>query len=506
MESRCARETTDGIEPRLIGSSTAAVAGSDVAGSAAADRKKQETPTRRLALWLMVAAQFIVILDFSIVNVALPTIERALRFSPVGVEGTITAYATAFGGVLILGGRLADLLGRRRMFIVGLGAFGVTSFGCALAGSPAFLVIARAAQGLSAALLAPAALALLTTTFAEGPERNRALGVFGAATAAGFVCGQILGGVLTDVIGWRSIFLINVPVAGVAAVLANRAIEPDPAVVARRVPDLAGAALITSAMALMVWAPTRGSERGWGSSAFLIPIVAAAVLLAVFVVVERRQHDPLVRLPMLRSRWLAGTNAATAVTGALNGAVVLLCTLFLQRVHGYSPLRAGLVFVPTGLAGLLMGIRFAGPLVTRLGVRGVLTVAPLVSAVAIAGLSRLPGAGSYPPLLPWLTIIGASFTLTAVATTVAVSTGVAAHEQGIAAALRQTSFQLGVALGVAVLLSLAASHTSSLLAGPHAPTPSAARAAGYRLSLTALAVLSALGGVTAFATLRPTPQ
>jgi EmrB/QacA subfamily drug resistance transporter len=455
-----------------------------------------------LALWLMVSAQFVVILDFSIVNVALPTIQRALGFSPVGVEGVITAYATAFGGALILGGRVADLLGRRRMFIAGLLAFALTSLACALAVSPAFLVASRAAQGLSAALLAPAALSLLTTTFAEGRERNRALGFFGAATAVGFVAGQILGGVLTDVVGWRSIFLINVPVSALAAAASAKAIAADRVPAARRVPDVSGAVLVTAAMALAVWAPTQGAEHGWDSARFLLPLLAAVALITAFLAVESRRREPLVRLPMLRSAWMAGTNSATAITGALNGAVVLLCTLFLQHVHGYSPLEAGLAFVPTGLAGLIAGTRLAGPLITRFGVRTVLSAALLISAVAVGGLSLLQGGGSYLPLLPWLVIIGVSFTTAAVATTVAISAGVAANEQGMAAALRQTAFQLGVAIGVAVLLSVAASYTSSLLAAASAPSQAGALTAGYRLALAIVAGLSAAGALTAAITLR----
>ena len=455
-----------------------------------------------LALWLMVSAQFMVILDFSIVNVALPTIQRSVGFSPVGVEGVITAYATAFGGALILGGRVADLLGRRRMFTAGLLAFAATSLACALATSPAFLVASRAAQGLSAALLAPAALSLLTTTFAEGRERNRALGLFGAATAVGFVAGQILGGVLTDAAGWRSIFIINVPV-GILAAVGGRVIPADRGAPARRVPDISGAVLITAAMALAVWAPAQGAGRGWASAGFLAPAAAAVALLAVFIVVEARRADPLVRLSMLRSSWMAGTSGATAVTGALNGVTVLLCTLFLQRVHGYSPLQAGLAFVPTGLAGLAAGTRLAGPLVTRFGVRSVLTAALLASALGTGGLSLLPSGGSYLPLLPWLVIIGASFTTAAVATTIAVSAGVAPHEQGMAAALRQTAFQLGVALSVAVLLSVAASYTASLQAGPSPQPAASALTAGYRVALAITAGLAAIGAAVAATTLRP---
>jgi EmrB/QacA subfamily drug resistance transporter len=456
----------------------------------------------RLALWLMVSAQFMVILDFSIVNVALPTIQRSLGFSPVGVEGVITAYATAFGGALILGGRVADLFGRRRMFIAGLLAFAATSLACALAVSPAFLIGARAAQGLSAALLAPAALSLLTTTFAEGQERNRALGLFGAATAVGFVAGQILGGVLTDAAGWRTIFIINVPV-GILAAATCRVIPADHSRPERRVPDVTGAVLITTAMALAVWAPTQGAEQGWGSARFLAPMVAALILTVVFIALENRRADPLIRLSMLRSAWMAGTSGATAVTGALNGVVVLLCTLFLQQVHGYSPFAAGLAFVPTGLAGLAAGTRLAGPLVNRYGVRMVLTAALLISAVAVGGLSLLQGGGSFLPLLPWLVVIGSSFTTAAVATTIAVSTGVAPHEQGMAAAVRQTAFQLGVAISVAVLLSVAASYTATVQTGPGPQAAATALAAGYRLALAITAGLSAIGAFATALMLRP---
>jgi EmrB/QacA subfamily drug resistance transporter len=461
-----------------------------------------------LALALMVTGQFMVVLDFSIVNVALPTIERSLRFSAVGVEGVITAYATAFGGALILGGRLADLYGRRLIFLAGLLAFAVTSLACAAASSPALLIAGRIAQGLSAALLAPSALALLTTTFAEGRERNRALGIFGAATAAGFVCGQVLGGVLTDLIGWRSIFVINAPVAGVVAVLTAHAIRADAPPRRRRLPDIPGAALLTAAMALLVWAPTRGAERGWDSAAFLVPVTAPLLLLALFAVLEKRHHDPLVRPAMLRSGWLAGTNAATAVAGVLNGTAWVLCSLFLQQVLGYGPLRSGLAFIPPGLAAFLVATRYAGALITRFGVRAVLTVAPVISAVAIVGISPLPG--NYLELAPALTVMGMSFVTATVATTVAVSAGVAAHEQGTAAAIRQTSFQIGGALGVAVLLSVAASHAGSQLAGwdPSARAGASlsahatALAAGYRLALVILSVISVLGGLIALATLR----
>lgn len=458
-----------------------------------------------LALALMVTAQFMVILDASIINVALPTIQRSLGFTAVSVEGVITAYAIAFGGLLILGGKVSDLLGHRRVFVAGLLAFGVTSLACGLAISPSFLVIARVAQGLSAALLAPSALALLTTTFSEGAERNRALGVFGAATALGFVAGQVLGGGLTDTAGWRSVFLINAPIAALAIALTLRVIPDFRPAGPRRRPDFVGAILITAAAALLVWAPTYGSTHGWASGVFLGSIAGTVVLVGLFILVETRSRDPLVRLSMLRSKWLLGTTIATSINGALNAAVFLLCTLFLQQVRDYEPLRAGLAIAPAGIAGLIAGVRLAGPLITRFGVRTVLTVAPLISAVAIAGVSRLPGSAPfYLPMFPWLVVMGFSFTTTAVATTVAISAGVARNEQGMAAALRQTAFQMGVALGVAVFVSVAASHTAALLGRESAPSSGAALTAGFQLSLAILAALAALGGLIAFAMLRQT--
>ncbi len=456
----------------------------------------------RLALGVMVVAQFLVMVDFSIVNVALPTIQHALRFSPAGAEGVITAYGTAFAGALILGGRLADQMGRRRVFVAGLAAFAATSLACSLADAPAGLIAARAAQGLSAALLAPSAVALLAGTFPEGPSRNRALGVFGAATALGFLAGQILGGVLTDLTGWRSIFLINVPVAIVAALLSRGAIAADRRSGEWHGLDVPGALLITAGMALLVWAPARGAEFGWGSAGFLGTAAAGLILILLFLLLEARLRYPLVRLSMLRSRWLAGTIVATTITGSLTGAVILLLTLYLQQAAGYSPMQAGFAFAPAGLAGFLAATRFAGPLITKHGVRAVLTCALVTSALAIAGLSRLPGGGDYLPLLPFLTAIGVSFTTAAVATTVAVTTGVSLHEQGLAAALRQTSYQVGVALGVALLLSIAASSTSGLLSGAHPPGRVQALASGIRLSLSILAALAALGACVAQFALR----
>jgi EmrB/QacA subfamily drug resistance transporter len=453
-------------------------------------------PRLRLALGMMVVAQFLVMVDFSIVNVALPTIQHALRFSPAGAEGIITAYGTAFAGALILGGRLADRTGRRRVFLTGLVAFAGTSLACSVATAPAGLIVARAAQGLSAALLAPSALALLAETFDEGVPRNRALGVFGAATALGFLSGQVLGGVLTDLIGWRSIFLINVPVAIVAAVLSRRVIAADRRSRERQGLDLLGALLITSGMALLVWAPARGAQHGWGSAGFLGTVAAGVSLVSLFLLVEANLRHPLVRLSMLRSRWLGGTIAVTCITGSLTGAVILLITLYLQQTAGYSPLQAGFAFAPAGLAGFLAATRYAGPLITRRGVRAVLTGALVTSAIAIAALSRLPG-GGYLTLLPFLTAIGVSFTTAAVATTVAVTSGARSHQHALVAALRQTAYQVGVALGVALLLSIAASNTSGILSAPHPPSRVQALASGIRLSLSILAALAALGACVA---------
>ena len=452
-----------------------------------------------LALNLMVAAQFMVILDASVVNVALPTIQRSLHFSPTGVEGVITAYATAFGGALILGGRIADLFGRRLAFLIGLAGFGLTSAACAAAPSGIALVVARALQGLSAAVLAPAALALLTTSFPEGPRRNAALGRFGAATSLGFVAGQALGGVLTAAIGWRSIFAINVPVAVAAIALSLRATAPDPGRGTRRLPDVAGAVLVTTGIALLVWAPTQGARHGWTSGAFLAPLAASIGVLGGWAGVEAVTRDPLVPLAFLRSRWRVAANSVTAVTGALNATTFLAISIELQRVLGRSALETGFAVVPAGLIGLVSGPA-SGRIVGRIGLRATLAASLGISAVLVALLSRFPAGGSLLVLVPLIVLIGATFVTSAVATTVATATGVPPERQGLAGALRQTSFQIGVALSIAILLSVAADHTSSAIRSgvpAHAATQQ-----GLSLALLILAAGAALAAITAAVGLR----
>jgi len=446
-----------------------------------------------LALALMVAAQFMTILDSSIVNVALPTIQHELGFSRIGVQAVVTAYNTAFGGALILGGRIADLLGRRRVFVAGMAAFAATSLVCGLAGNAASLVAARALQGLAAAVVAPAALSLLTTTFPEGPRRNRALSVFGVATVLGFVGGLLLGGALVGWLGWRSVFLVNVPVGAAVAALAPRLLAAAPP---RRVPlDVSGAALVTAAMALIVLAPTRGAALGWTSPQCWLPLLGALGLLAAFVRVERRSPAPLVRLEVLRGAPLRVGNAVTFTLGAANGAVHLLFSMYLQQVLGYTPLQAGLAAAPMGVASLVAGL-LAGRLAGRVGLRATIATATAAAALCIWLLASATAVDQrYPVLLPIIVPLSVAFIVTSVSATIAATTGVADAEQGLAGGLRQTSFQLGIAIGVALLLSIAAG-------GAGAATRPAALVAGFQLALRVLAALMAATSAAALVGLR----
>ena len=425
------------------------------------------------------------------------------------MEGVVTAYATAFGGALLLGGRLADRLGRRRVFSGGLAAFSAASLACAAAPTATFLVTARAVQGLGAAAVAPAALSLLTTTFREGAERNRALGMFGAATALGFVAGQLLGGVLTDLIGSPAIFVINVPVGVAGALLALCTIPPDGPRAGRQFSDALGALLATAAAAWPCgrrprapatagtpvrsycrWPPPSCSWRVPGRR-IPAPRPAAAARAAHFPVDGHHQRRRVRHRRAQRSRRAPVHPVPPAGPR-------------LQPAGG----RTGL---PANGGGRVLRWHPARRTAHhRAGVRIVLAVSLFAAAAAVLGLSQLQGGGTYLPLLPWLVAIGASFVTAAVATTVAVSSGVAPDEQGVAAALRQTAFQLGVAIAVAALLSIAASRTTAVLEPAHSSATAAtagqaaagALRAGYQLALRLCAGLAAVGGLVALACLK----
>src|SRR2546425_11414233 len=358
------------------------------------------------ALALIVTAQFMVILDVAIVNVALPSIKSDLDFSQSNLQLVISAYAIMFGGAVLLGGRLADILGGRRMFIAGLALFAVSSLLCGFAWSSGSLVAFRGVQGLGGALLAPAALSLLMTTFAEGRERNLALGIYGAASGSGAAAGVLLGGVLTSYLSWSWIFFINVPVGVAAIALTPLLLRESRAGLAHRHFDLPGAASVTAGLMLLVYATTRATSDGWGAGTTLALLAGAAALVLSFLAIELRSPWPLLPLRIFRLRTLTAANAAMAIVGAVAFSEFFLLTLYLQDVLHYSAMQSGVAFV--AFAGtVVVTSNIAQVVVGRFGVRSTLTAGLLASAVSVAALTRLPIDEHYFwDLFPWFVLGG----------------------------------------------------------------------------------------------------
>ena len=398
-----------------------------------------------------------VVLDFSIVNVALPSIERELRMPLDAVQWIVTGYAISFGGLLILGGRAADLFGRRRMFITGLVAFALASLAGGLARDPALLIAARVIQGAGAAIVAPAALSLITTSFPEGPQRTRAIGLYGAIASVGFVSGQVLGGVLVQFTSWRAVFLVNVPVGLAAAALAPAVLKKARATRARSAHrlDVRGALLVTSAVALGVYAVSQGVVLGWTSPLVIAAILASATAAAVFVKAEAKHPEPLMRLSLLHRPGLRDGSTLSFLLGLWNGGEMLVLSLYLQQVLHLSPLFTGLAIAPQGVVGFGMGM--LGPrLARRLGVRRLLVLTGACAAIGFAVLTRLP-AGGYSPVLLVVMLIGAGTAGTAFGSVVLASRGMADSDQGLVGGMINTSRQIGAAVGAALLPAVAES-------------------------------------------------
>jgi EmrB/QacA subfamily drug resistance transporter len=447
------------------------------------------TPARSrkpLQLALILVAAFMVVLDFSIVNVALPSIERELHMPADAVQWIVTGYAISFGGLLILGGRAADLLGRRRMFVTGLVAFALASLAGGLARDPTLLIAARVIQGAGAAIVAPAALSLITTSFPEGPQRTRAIGLYGAISSIGFVSGQVLGGVLVQFTSWRAVFLVNVPVGLAAAVLAPAILGPVSAHRARtgnaRRLDIRGALLITSAVALIVYAVSQGVVLGWTSPLVIAAIVTAAAAAAGFLKAETKHPDPLVRLPLLRRPGLRDGSMLAFLLGLWNGGELLVLSLYLQQVLHLSPLSTGLAIAPQGVVGFAMGL--LGPrLAGRLGVRRLLVLTGASAAAGFAVLTQLP-AGGYSPVLLVVTLIGLGTAGTAFGSVVLASRGMADADQGLVGGMINTSRQIGAAVGAALLPAVAEAVSGAPVSGDRVAMLTAGLAA---LAATAIA-------------------
>jgi EmrB/QacA subfamily drug resistance transporter len=424
---------------------------------------RSRTTNPWVVLVLICLAQFMVVLDATIVNVALPSIQKDLKLSEGSLQWIVNAYTLVFGGFLLLGGRAGDLLGRKRLFLIGLVIFTGASLLDGLASSEAMLVGSRALQGLGAALISPAALSIISTTFAEGRERARALGVWAAIAIGGGAVGLILGGALTQYFSWPWIFFVNLPVGIVGFLLSLRLIPESRELVERRSFDLAGAATVTGGLMALVYAIVDAQSAGWVSAKTLGFFALAVVLLAGFVVVELRTRVPLVRMSI---RSLATANIAMFL--ALSGmyAMFFFSTLYIQQVLGYGPLKAGLAFLPF-TAGVAISAGLASQFVPRLGVRPVAAAGMLLAAAGLALLTQLPVNGSYAAnVLPSILLSSLGFGLVFMPLTLTATTGLVDSDQGLASGLFNTSQQVGGALGLAVLSTLAASKTSSAGGSP----------------------------------------
>jgi EmrB/QacA subfamily drug resistance transporter len=463
-------------------------------------------------LALACLGQFMVVLDVAIVTVALPAMRRDLHFSATGLQWVVNAYTLTFAGFLLLGGRAADLYGRRRIFIAGLALFTAASLGCGLAQSQATLIAARAVQGLGGAVLSPATLTILTTTFTEPRARARALGIWSAALASGGATGALLGGVLTEYLSWRWIFLVNVPVGVVGLLAARAALVESRATLASRSLDVAGAITITGSLTALVYGVVRTDSQSWGSPATLAALAVAAVLAVAFVVIEARlARAPLVPLGLLRSRALAGANLAMFCVGGSMFAMWYFVSLYLQGVLGESPLRAGLGFLPASIA-VVVGAQVGARLVSRLGPRPPLAAATLLCAGGLVWMSQLSADGSYVrDILGPLTLVAFGLGLSFPPGTYAATAGVPAKDAGLASGLVNTTRQLGGAIGLAALATIAVDRTKAVLAGgvPTAHLVDRALTAGYErafLVAAAIALAACLASLIIPSTPRPRPE
>jgi EmrB/QacA subfamily drug resistance transporter len=437
------------------------------------------TPRHATAILVLVcAAQFMVILDVSVVNVALPSVRTALGFSEAGLQWVVSAYTLTFGGLLLLGGRAGDLLGRKRMFIAGIVVFSLASLLGGLAQSQAMLVAARALQGVGGAIVAPSTLAILTTTFREGPERARAFAAWGAVAAAGGSAGGLVGGVLTEWLSWRWILFVNLPIGAAIVFFALRDLRPDQVEdrAAARDFDLTGALTITLGVSALVYGIVRSESIGWGATETLGSIAAGLLLIVAFVLVEARlAKAPLMPLGIFASRQLTAANLAVFTLGASMFAMWFFLSLYLQQVLGLSAIQTGLAFLPQ-TAMLALGSTQAAKVVARIGIRATLTVGFLLAAAGLGWLTQIDADGSFwADVLAPSVILAAGMGLCMVPITTAAVTGVDGRQAGLASGLVNVSRQVGGALGLAILASIASSRTADALGGER---PEGSAAAG----------------------------
>jgi EmrB/QacA subfamily drug resistance transporter len=458
-------------------------------------------PRRAAAvLALVCAGQFMVMLDVAIVNVALPSIQRGLGASARGLQWIVIAYGLCFGGFLLLGGRAADLLGRRRVFVAGLLAFAAASAVAGSAASIEALIAARAAQGVAGAFTAAAALSILTATHPAGPVRNRALGIWGAVTASGASAGVILGGLLTSGPGWRWIFFLNLPVALAISLLSVRLVPALRATADRRRFDVAGAITITGGLLLLVYAVNQTLDHGWTSTRTLALFAGAAALFAAFALIERRSAAPLVPAAIFSRRAFALANVLAIVTFGAFVPLIFVASLYLQEIHGYSPLRTGVTYLPQTLLALIAAGVAGTQLVGRIGVKPLVVSGLALVAAGLWLLARVDAGDGYAAVLPGYLLSGIGIGFSIVSVQVAAFGDIRDDEAGLASGLISTSQEIGGALGVATVVTLTAARTRALVAAGAGPAD--AMTAGFQRGFLAAAVIAATGALFALAFVR----
>jgi EmrB/QacA subfamily drug resistance transporter len=456
---------------------------------------------RWTALILLCVAQFVVVLDASIVNVALPSIGKGLHFSEQNLPWVVNAYVIAFGGFLLLGGRAADLLGRRRVFMAGLLVVAVASLLAGFAANQGELIAARAAQGLGAAIISPAALSIVTNLFRDGAERNKALGAWGAVAGSAGAAGVLLGGILTDGLGWEWVLWVNVPVSLVALVLTPGLIPESRSESATRHFDAAGAISVTAGLSLLAYALLDASSAGWGSTKIIAVLAASVVLIGAFIAIELRSRAPLIPFRIFRLRTLSGANIVAIMLGASLFSMFFFISLYMQQVLGYSPIHAGLSYLPLAVT-IIIAAGMGGQFVTRFGFKPVLAAGMAFVALGLLWFSRVSVGGGFltdilgPSLLA---AIGLGFGF--VTSTIAAVSGVDDREQGVASGLINTSQQIGGALGLAVLSTIATTRTHDVMASG---TSSLTKALtdGFQSAFLAGAIIAALGFIATLVLIR----
>jgi EmrB/QacA subfamily drug resistance transporter len=466
-------------------------------------------PRRWWALALLCGAFFMVILDGTILLVALPSIGADLGFSEHGLQWVLSAYALTFGGLLLLGGRAADLLGRRRVFIAGVLFFTAASLMCGLAWSPAALIAARAVQGVGAAIMTPTALSIISTTFPDGSERNKALGIWGALGGIGATAAWLIGGPLVDGPGWEWIFFINIPLGLAALALSPLLLRESRAALTRRSYDPAGALTITGALVLLVYAVVEAPDTGWGDVRTILLLAGSAVLLAAFALIESRHRAPLVPLRILRSRTLVGANAVMLLIGTVAVAMPFVLTLYAQQVLGYSAVKFGVSSVVLAVA-VTVGAIVAQDAVLKVGFRPVAATGMALMGAGSLLLTQVSVSGSYfGDIFFGLLVCGPGIGLAFVTATVAALAGVAEHESGLAPGLSNTALQIGAALGVAIVSAVAVSRSEDYLAANEDANALVVLNEGFQSAFLAVVVLAGIGMVLALLLLgrpRKAPQ